>query len=210
MALTMREFDAGVAFWRSRGPWPADFHNADYAVLDAANPHGDFTLEWWGPFLKRLQAWIATRPVSGAVLTARFVDAAPALRAAWRACEPLLAQDIAAVGWDQVAGFPDEVARIKPTRAPSPVFTSKFCHFLAPCIFPVVDNEGLGNGWRTYEQYFTCVQDEWATTDQSVRAAMVHELNALVDAKGESVFVTFPMTNKIVELCLMGRYQLSR
>jgi hypothetical protein len=208
--LNLEELDAGIAFWRSRRLWPADFHNDLYAVLAAANPHGDFTLEWWRAFLKRLQAWKATRPFTGDVLTARFVESAPALSEAWSSCEPLLTQDISTVPWARVAAFADEVATIKPTRSPSPVFTSKFCHFLAPAIFPVVDNEGLGNAWRTYEQYFECVQDEWAATDASVRDAMAAKLTALVEAVGESVVTAYPMTNKIVELCLMGRHHLAR
>jgi hypothetical protein len=53
-------------------------------------------------------------------------------------CAPFLDQDITAVSWDDVKAFPDEVARIKQVR--SPVFTSKFCHFLLPRVYPVIDN----------------------------------------------------------------------
>jgi hypothetical protein len=55
----MKELSDGIVFWRSRTPWPADFHNADYARWSRENPHGNFTLDWWGPFLKTLQAWTA-------------------------------------------------------------------------------------------------------------------------------------------------------
>jgi hypothetical protein len=143
-SAAMHELADGVGFWRSRPPWPADFHNADYERWSRENPHGNFTLEWWKPFLKTLQAWIATRPVSGTILTSRFTDSASALSEAWHvACEPFLEDDISMVTWDQVAAFPMVVAPIKPTHTPSPVFTSKFCHFLLPRVFPVVDNEGL-------------------------------------------------------------------
>jgi hypothetical protein len=47
-------------------------------------------------------------------------------------------KDIIGVTWDQVRAFPEVDPRLKPTR--SPLFPSKFCHFLLPRIFPVVDD----------------------------------------------------------------------
>jgi hypothetical protein len=88
------------------------------------------------------------------------------LSAAWRAaCAPFLERDISTVTWSEVEAFPDEMAKINPTRVPSPVFTSKFCHFLLPRVFPVVDNAAIGGRWQTYGDYFKFVQDEWNTTD---------------------------------------------
>ena len=203
----MQELADGVAFWLCRTTWPADFHNADYEKWARQNPNGDFTAAWWQRFLPTLQAWIATRPFSGAVLTSRFTQCATALSAAWQeACVPHLKDDISAVTWDEVKAFPNEVAKIKPTKAPSPVFTSKFCHFLLPKVFPVVDNEGLGNRWPTYEGYFRYVQGEWKSTNSVARAELVTELTRLVEATGQQVFSGFPMTNKIVELRLIGRH----
>ena len=205
-AMAMRELADGIHFWRGRRAWPADFHNADYARWDGENPHGHFTLEWWGPFLKRLQAWIATRPVSGRELTARFQAALPALSEAWRsACEPHAGEDITTVSWEEVAAFPATVAEIKPTLTPSPVFTSKFCHFLLPPVFPVVDNEGLGNAWATYERYFRFVQREWETTPEEARTKLMAELRGQIEAAGAPVFGGFPLVNKLVELRLIGR-----
>ena len=109
--------------------------------------------------------------------------------------------------WDQVKAFPTEVAKIKPTKVASPVFTSKFCHFLLPRVFPVVDREGVGSRWRTYEAYFRFVQDEWRSTGTATRADLARELTRLMEETGEPVFSGFPMTNKIVELRLMGQHQ---
>lgn len=56
-------------------------------------------------------------------------------------------------------------------QGPSPVFTSKFCHFLVPRVFPVVDNEAMKNT-HTYEGYFRYVQDQWALTAPDDRVAL--------------------------------------
>ena len=83
--------------------------------------------------------------------------------------------------WDQVKAFPTQVAKIKPTKVASPVFTSKFCHFLLPRVFPVVDREGVGSRWRTYEAYFRFVQDEWRSTGTATRADLARELTRLME-----------------------------
>jgi len=205
-SLAMQEFADGVAFWRSRRSWPSDFHNADYARWSQENPNGDFTMVWWGPFLKTLQGWIATRPISGRVLTERFMAAIPALAEAWQlSCEPFLDRDITSVSWEDVQAFPNVVATIKPTLTPSPVFTSKFCHFLLPRVFPVVDNEALGGSWPSYETYFRFVQDEWSATQPATQAELEAALRTLIESAGRPAFPGFPMVNKIVELRLMGR-----
>ncbi len=144
--------------------------------------------------------------MSGSELTARFENAIPDLAEAWHsACAPRLGADITTVSWDDVAAFPAVVAQIKPTIRPSPVFTSKFCHFLLPRVFSVVDNEGLGDAWPTYERYFRFVQQEWARTPEEVRAALAAELQQQIEATGASMFEGFPIANKLVELRLIGR-----
>jgi hypothetical protein len=70
-----------------------------------------------------------------------------------------------------------------------------------------VDNEGLGNRWRTYEDYFKRIQGEWRSTTPAVRIDLITELTHLVEAEGEQIFAGFPMVNKIVELRLIGRHQ---
>jgi len=202
----MEEFAAGIAFWKGRGAWPADLHNADYVRWAAENPGGNFTLAWWEGFLPTLHAWRATRPKSGTELTERFLECRERLSAAWaEACSPHLDADISSVKWERVCAFPGVVAEIKVLKERSPVFPSKFCHFLLPRVFPVVDDEGLGNRWRTYEAYFRCVQEEWAATDPATREELVQTVKALIEQTGQQVFSGFPMTNKIVELRLIGR-----
>jgi hypothetical protein len=202
------ELRDGIAYCSSRR-WPADLHNAVYVELAGQNPRGNFTSEWWHQYqLPRLRRWIATRPVSSAMLTARFMDSMDASGTTWQiACLPYLDHDITAVSWDRVGAFPDEVARIKPMkRVPSAVFTSKFCHFLLPAVFPVVDNSGLGAAARqSYESYFRRVQDEWARTDAGTRDVLVAELTQVIETQRRPIFPGFPLVNKVVELRLIGR-----
>jgi hypothetical protein len=204
---TLRELADGVVYWRDLTNWPSDFHNADYEQWVKENPHGAFTLEWWEPFLARLRTWIATRPVASAVLTKRFTAAMPTLTEAWQeTCEAHFDADIATVTWEQVAAFPQVVETIKPMKqTPSAVFTSKFCHFLLPRVFPVVDNEALGNNWASYEHYFRFVQAQWLATPPEVQHDLVAALTKRIEETGATVVPGFPMANKIVELRLMGR-----
>jgi len=203
----VHELVDGLAFWDSRRDWGADLGNAEYEAWVAENPHGDFTLDWWKPFLGRLNRWKATRgPDSGDVLTSRFAACAADLGRVWTdTCEPLLDVDITSVTWDQVSDFATLVATIKPTRSNSPVFGSKFCHFLLPRVFPVVDNEGLGNRWSTYERYFCHVQDTWAATADADRSAMITTITDRISATGASVYSGYPFVNKLVEIRLIGR-----
>lgn len=206
-ATPMDELGAGIEFWRTRPLWPADFHNAEYRVWATENVEGDFADSWWIPFRRRLNDWIAIRPATYADVTERFVARREALVEAWAtSCVPCRPLDITEVSWEQIAPFVELVGEIKPMKTvPSPVFTSKFCHFLLPKVFPVVDNEGSGNRWPRYEQYFTHVQAVWAGTPEDTRVELETAMAAAVTKGGAPVNPEFPMVNKIVELRLIGR-----
>jgi hypothetical protein len=75
-------------------------------------------------------------------VTERFAERRDTLSLAWEThCAPFRELDITGVTWAQVGGFANLVGEIKPMKGlASPVFTSKFCHFLLPKVFPVVDN----------------------------------------------------------------------
>jgi hypothetical protein len=61
----------------------------------------------------------------------------------------------------------------------------------------------MGGRWKTYGDYFKFVQDEWSTTDPVTQAALV---TGLIEATGlKELFSGFPVTNKVVELRLIGR-----
>lgn len=209
----VRELRAGAAFWRTTN-WPRDFHNSDYERWFQENPKGDFTTEWWNRFLKKqLHPWIATRGDTHAAITARFLQNAAALRESWQTvCASHLAHDhdISAVTWEEIRPFPDLVAKLKPTRNPSLVFTSKFCHFLLPKIFPVGDNLVLGVGQWPYERYFRHVQRERVSNGVVTQTELVAELTRLIEDRGSRVYSRFPMINKIAELRIIGRRHGSR
>jgi hypothetical protein len=169
------------------------------------NPEGNFDELWWKPFLGELNRWKATRGRgrTNAYLTSRAVTRFGTLGHAWNSgCAPNLNNDISGVQWAEVADFADIVAEIKDVR--SPVFTSKFCHFLLPQVFPVVDRRAMGNPFATYSSYFESVRAEWSCTSQKTRVLLRATLDELI---GMAKIPTYPTTNKIVELCLIGRRQ---
>jgi hypothetical protein len=206
MPLTIGQLKQGISYWRRDTKWPRDFHNEYYQDLAAINPRGGFNQRWWEQFLPILRAWRATRPCSSTFLTCRAQAQFGALHKAWTATvAPHLAKDIGELEWHQIAEFPILVAKIKDVA--SPVFSSKFCHFLAPHIFPVVDNAAMGNPFGTYEKYFTTARAEWCNTDAKTQA----KLSVLLTREiGGSVFSGFPMKCKLIELCMIGRRQNSR
>ena len=201
MPLTINELEQGIAFWQTETNWPHDFHNADYEMMAHQNPNGAFDEHWWVTFLHTLVQWQATRPRSNEFLTHRAHDRLQALGAIWHQTVALnLDNDIADLEWQQIAAFPTLVAEIK--NVASPVFPSKFCHFLAPCIFPVVDNKAMGNPFRTYELYYISGRAEWlgtaAATQEDLTALLIHEI-------GVPLIANYPMKCKLIELCMIGR-----
>lgn len=210
-STALRELRSGVIFWRTTS-WCADFHNSDYERWFLADQRGRFTAQWWNGrdgFLKgRLQPWMATRGVSHSAITARFMQNAVALNDTWdAACARYLDEDreISAVTWEEVRKFPDLVGTLKPTRNPSLVFASKFCHFILPKVFPVGDSYALGVGGWSYERYFREVQCEWTSSAPATQATLIGEMTQLIEDRGSQVSAHFPMINKIVELRLIGR-----
>ena len=200
MTLHLSELERGVKYWMSAG-WPPDFHRSFYLEMAAADPDGEFTETWWASFLPVLRAWRATRPRGSDLLTARARARFTALRSAWSdAVRPHLGSDIAEVEWRDVAAFPSVVTQIK--DADSPVFAAKFCHFLAPAIFPVVDNAAMGNPYATYAQCFNAYKREWSLAPEELKRELTGRLRDLI---GKPIDDGYPLKNKAIELCLIGR-----
>lgn len=152
-------------------------------------------------FLPVLRAWRATRPRGSAFLTSRARERFSALARAWAlTVEPNLGGDIVSLEWPRVSAFPALVTEIKDVA--SPVFTSKFSHFLAPAIFPLVDNAAMGNPFSTYEACFAAYRAEWLATDDAILRALVSRLTDLIKAP---LADGYPTKIKVVELCLIGR-----
>jgi hypothetical protein len=202
MPLTIQEFKQGLVYWDNATRWPADLHNAFYGQMALQNPNGGFDLNWWHGFSGHLRTWQATRGVSMQVLTRRAEEEFPALAATWKqCCTPSAQGDITNTPWDSVADWVAVVAKIKAVE--SPVFRAKFSHFLLPQVFPVVDWGVMRFPFGpSYRAHFEGVQNDWATTPADTR----DELRAaLLSRIGAPLAPSYPVINKIVEICLIGR-----
>ena len=206
MALTIDELRNGIKLWRSKKKWPQDFHNTFYEHdLAVARSDGLFNDQWWNRFYPTLRDWVATRPKSRAFLTERARERFPALSERWAiAVAPHLDKDIAGLEWRQIAPFPLLVVEIKPLKVPKPVFTAKFCHFLAPQIFPVIDTEAMGSPFSTYGEYFEAARSEWLETNAAIQDRIIA---LLTDEVGAPLFSGFAMKSKLIEICIIGRYR---
>ena len=204
MAFQLNELNQGIAYWRRRPNWPQDFHNDFYRCIGTEiQNYGLFNQQWWDAFLPRLRQWRATRPKSSAYLTARVKDCFNALNNSWNQnIVPVIGQDIEAVEWQNIAPFVRLVAEIK--NVESPVFSSKLCHFLAPHIFPVVDNAAVGNHFDSYETYFNAVRTEWCETDNYTKGKLT---DLITNKIGYKMLPNYPVKCKVIELCLIGRNQ---
>ena len=63
----------------------------------------------------------------------------------------------------------------------------------------------MGGRWQRYEDYFRFVQDQWEATSPEDRDQMRRYLAGVIELTGSEVFDGFPMTNKLVELRIIGR-----
>jgi hypothetical protein len=206
MALTVEQLRKGIRYWHEKQPlWDQDFHNAFYRDSASLPLNGFFNQEWWDRFYPILRVWQATRGkgCGRKILTSRAQNRFEELSTKWAtAVAPRLGGDISGVEWNQIAAFPLVVAEIKPLKYPSPVFTTKFCHFLAPRIFPVVDNKAMGNPFPNYEAYFKYAQAEWRGTDVTTQDELI---TILTDEIGAILFQEFPLKCKVIEICMIGR-----
>lgn len=203
MPLTVRQFRAGVAYWRTTF-WPQDFHNRFYGELERINANR-FTVQWWGAILPHLNCWKATRPRTAQYLTRRAHARLELLEQSWQAIAQT-PDDIAAVdlNWNRIENFTNIIAYIK--GAQSPVFRSKLCHFISPRRFPVTDTVAMGRPCRDYETYWNLVRNEWCNTEENLREQLTEQLRG---EAGNELQDDFPFACKITEICLIGRHQLN-
>lgn len=196
----LAELALGIAE-RAKRAWPGDFGNSQYSAWTTTMPQGDFDVGKWPEMLRTLRAWIATRPVSGEVITSRFMERRDRLREAWRDCiKPLVTRDLSSVEWGEVEPFVEVVGEIKPTKSASAVFSSKFCHFLVPAVFPLVDRDFVGIGHRPYEEVFEAMRSSWTSTPPNVRTELVAYLTSRIEASGATPIPGYPYACRITEL----------
>ena len=202
MPFHINELNQGIEFWRDTN-WPQDFHNGFYQDMAEIRAHGLFNQQWWDAFLPILRQWRATRPRSSDYLTERAQNRFDALNGIWNYnIIPVIEEDIQTVEWAQIAPFVLLASEIK--NVESPVFSSKLCHFLAPHIFPVIDNAAMGNPFDSYEEYFNSGKQEWYETDNDTKEEL---LNTFTNNIGPAIMPGYPLKCKIIEICLIGRNQ---
>lgn len=202
MPFQPNELNQGIEYWRHTN-WPQDFHNDFYQHIAEIRAQGLFNQEWWDAFLPILRQWRATRPRSSVYLTQQAQNRFDALNNIWNQnIAPVIGQDIEAIDWLNIAQFVRLVAEIKNVR--SQVFSSKLCHFLAPHIFPVVDNAAMGNPFDSYEAYFNAGRQEWCETDNDTRDILMDLITNEIEP---NMVPGYPVKCKIIELCFIGRNQ---
>ncbi|TDO39836.1 hypothetical protein C8E87_3540 [Paractinoplanes brasiliensis] len=196
-----------MAWWGTRN-WPQDLHNAFYVDRQAMT-EGTFDTAWWDSTRRHLHHWRANRGVGRDELDRRFARLRTDLIRVWqRVIEPRLSagDDITSVSWDDVRVLPELAAEIKHTKSGSGVFPSKFSHFIAPQLFPVLDRTALPGSGLDYGSYFMLVQETWAGMEPEDQQALRARLTSLVQQRsGGSMVNGYPIVNKIVELRLIGR-----
>jgi hypothetical protein len=203
MPLTIDQLTKGIHYWNT-STWPQDFHNSFYRDLaPTLRPkEGKFDSEWWDRFYPILKDWGATRK-SGTNLTTEVQKQFANLSKEWsNVIAPHLNDDIENVDWPQIASFPPLATQIKWLVFPNPMFTSKFCHFLVPRIFPISDQKAVGNPFPKYEDYYRFAREEWLSTDTATQTDLI---NVLTQSINGPVFSEYPMKCKLVELCFIGR-----
>lgn len=204
MSFHLEELNQGIAYWKNT-KWPQDFHNQFYQEIAAIRQaHGLFNQGWWDAFLPILRQWRATRPRSSEYLTERAQDRFGDLNNIWNQdIVPVIEKDIETIEWKTIDRFVRLVAEIKNVQ--SPVWESKLCHFLAPHIFPVIDNVAMGKSFEWYEEYFETRRNEWNESDDNTRNVLT---NRISDEIGHNTITpNYPVKSKIIELCFIGRNQ---
>lgn len=191
--------NAGIKFWREEKPWwGQDLNNGLYKHLASLRSKG-FTEEWWKTILGILRQWVALRPKSKQFIRERGRVRLQILASEYQLLISKCAgkmPNITLLEWSDVEPLFSAAKEIK--GVPSPVFASKFCHFMLPGVFPIVDNEVLG-GCESYQAYWELCQKLWKETKNKDVL-----IKLLTEQIGNEVISDYPWPTKIFELCLIG------
>lgn len=208
--FTLNALKGGCKHWQTeltKRKWPCDFHSAFYGDLRAIHERGMFTPAWWAEIIFHLRKWNALRTSTGGLTNAevqkRAIRASKKLRAELARLHGI--KDIADsdATWNKCQPFFTVAFGIKQTTTNSPVFASKLCHFVAPRIFPVIDNEIMG-GTPDYGEYWQYIRGRWLATPKAARREMDDYLRKQIKNAGGTAIKEYPFPCKIAELCLIG------
>jgi hypothetical protein len=199
MPFNLQELQAGINYWHNTN-WPQDFHNQFYIDIAAHNQIGLFTPHWWPEIFQRLRSWRATRPKSFEYINERTLERLGELHELWEEVNGLPDNITAMEIIVAVINFVNVIHTIKNVN--SPVFTSKFSHFVSPKRFPVIDRRAMGLPLDSYVDYLHFVRQEWNNTGNEVGNQLI---NFFANELGHNVFEGYPFHTKIAEICLIGR-----
>lgn len=212
--FTMDDLENGIAIWERKAitaEWPRDFHNAMYVIDDMRRCEEPFSQRWWIDFvMPRVGTWRAYRPATKADIERWAFECLSEMKASYETCvAPFVDTPFDQLRWEDVAAFTEVVARAKRNVyggvQASPVFRSKVCHWIAPRLFPVADQEVLGIN-SPYEIYWKEVQKAWAAIPLEIRETMIARLSEEIRRNSRhAVADNYPFEVKIVELCRIGR-----
>jgi len=191
--------NAGIRFWLEEKPrWGRDFHNSFYKHLGELGANG-LTEQWWKTIPDILWEWVAIRPMTKLFIRERGRDRLSDLATGYKQllskCKAKTPKNIL-LKWEDVELLFTVAKKIKGVQ--SPVFASKLCHFIAPGVFPVIDQEVLG-GSNNYKDYWQHCKMLWQEVNDKNSLMKI-----LSNTIGNGVISDYPYTTKITELCLIG------
>lgn len=191
----------GISIYKKRRNWPNDFHNKfyfetscklnDYLADNSVN-------EFWEYIVDNLSLWKALRGKKGfqkRELLNRLVKDNDTLRTYIKKFRNYN-KSFENYKWNDFQKFFEFAKTLKGVN--SPVFASKFCHFLFPHLFIVIDNALIGINYD-YEKYWK------SSKNNLIKCNNIQPLQKILNLEiPNRPFQHYPYATKIVELCNFG------
>ena len=210
MIITLDNLRAGIDWFRNR--WGNDLLNGEYHDIYNALS-GGITDQWWRTTVARLWAWKAIRspihPNTKAAIMAAGQQRLPEIAeyfSRFGTSTTFNQPSIADLAWEDAQEIFAVAYSIKPGSSVipgSPVFASKFCHFVFPKVFTVMDD--TATGIFEYEFYWRGMKDEWSRFPEKEEA-----IDILQRTVGELLHPCYPVETKIMELSRIGYWYPSK
>lgn len=205
MIISLENLTDGMWWWNElKSAWGSDLGNSEYDDIYACRA-GGLTFAWWEHTVERLSRWKATRAPGGLNSREKIrvagLELLPQLAACYARLLPPGAPELAleSLRWQDIEPLYQAAFRLKwpHRRNASPMFASKLCHFIFPCVFPIVDNEATG--FFDYEFYWRGMQDEWQRFSEKEQAIAV-----LKQRIGPTIHPQYPLECRVIELSHIG------
>ncbi len=217
--IDLSDVERGLEVWDKKvasSGWPKDLHNSMYSRFEIEDPNTAFSMTWWlTSIAPRIVSWKAYRGRTMDEINSCVEELLEEMRNTYvRETMPLLNVPFGELSWSMLQRLPMVVSRAKLDQhgqpQKSPVFRSKVCHWIAPRLYPVADNDVLGlNGTHPFELYWKAVHAHWRQIESSEQAKMIERVRQRVLEVQQGgiprIWDHYPFEVKIVELGLIGR-----